>query len=292
MRSALVINAGPFCYKILTSISEVKNNIFTLYSDYKVDGFDSNDLVDFYISIESTNIFRNIFRKQAQFYLDNKVVFNPFPFNHAFAMLEWGMNWCVSTQIHTYLILHAAVIEKHGYTALLPAPPGSGKSTLCASLVLEGWRLLSDELALINLSNFNVVPFPRPVSLKNQSIEIIQKRYPDSVFGSMASDTLKGNVCHLKPPRASIHKQFQESPIAWVIFPKYVSASATEVTKRSRAQSFIEVANNAFNYSLLGVDGFEVLKHVIDRSSCFDFKYSCLDEAVHFFENLEIPREF
>jgi predicted ATPase len=29
---------------------------------------------------------------------------------------------------------------------ILPAPPGSGKSTLCAALVTRGWRLLSDEL--------------------------------------------------------------------------------------------------------------------------------------------------
>ena len=33
---------------------------------------------------------------------------------------------------------------------ILPAPPGSGKSTLCAALVNRGWRLLSDELTLVD----------------------------------------------------------------------------------------------------------------------------------------------
>ncbi|TXL12561.1 hypothetical protein BMR05_15020 [Methylococcaceae bacterium HT4] len=83
------------------------------------------------------------------------------------------MNWCISSQLNTYLIIHAAVIEKSGYAVIMPAPPGSGKSTLTASLIQEGWRLLSDELTIIDVQNACVVPFPRPVSLKNESIDII-----------------------------------------------------------------------------------------------------------------------
>ena len=51
---------------------------------------------------------------------------------------------------HQYLIIHAAVVEKNGLAAILPAPPGSGKGTLTAGSVLSGWRLLSDELTLID----------------------------------------------------------------------------------------------------------------------------------------------
>jgi HprK-related kinase A len=201
------------------------------------------------------------------------------------------MNWCVSTQIHTYLIIHSAVVEKNGYAAVLPAPPGSGKSTLCASLVQEGWRLLSDELTLINLSTSEAVPLPRPIGLKNQSIDIIKQRYPNAVFGVLSTDTLKGSVCHLKPSTESVKMQFNECPVGWIIFPKFKADASTELREIPKGQAFMEIANNAFNYSVLGVDGFEVLKKVVDRADCFSFKYSNLDEAIAVFDQLEPPRE-
>ena len=71
-----------------------------------------------------------------------------------------------------YLIIHAAVVERNGFALLLPAPPGSGKSTLCAGLIHHGWRLLSDELALIDPETATLQAIPRPVSLKLSLIHI------------------------------------------------------------------------------------------------------------------------
>lgn len=201
-------------------------------------------------------------------------------------MFEWGMNWCVSTQIHTYLIVHAAVIEREGYAIIMPAPPGSGKSTLCAALIQEGWRLLSDELALIDPDSLRAVPMPRPVGLKNDSIDIIKSRYPDIVLGKVSSDTLKGSVCHFKPPKKSMEMQQLACPIGSIVFPKYEMGSSTELLIKSKAQACMEVANNSFNYSILGLRGFNTLKGVIDRARCFSFKYSSLDEAIEVFASL------
>ena len=119
-------------------------------------------------------------------------------------MFEWVLNWCVSSHAHRYLCIHAAVIEKDGHAAILPAPPGSGKSTLCAALVSKGWRLLSDELTLVRLDSGELVPLPRPISLKNASIDIIRRYAPGSVFSPVVDDTVKGSIAHLKAPAASI----------------------------------------------------------------------------------------
>ncbi len=287
-----VLKIGPFFYEISSYFDVLLQNIDKLYFDQINSLYEAHDqFIDFYVSIRYPSFARSKIYKQAQFYLDNKIIFNPFPFHHSTAMLEWGMNWCISTQINTYLIIHAAVIEKNGFAAVLPAPPGSGKSTLCASLVQEGWRLLSDELTLINLTTAEAVPVPRPIGLKNQSIDIIKQRYPEAVFGVLSSDTLKGSVCHLKPPSESVKLQFEECPIGWIIFPKYEVDADTELMAKSKGRAFMEIANNAFNYSILGVEGFDVLKKVVDRADCFSFKYSNLDEAIAVFEQLEAPRE-
>lgn len=285
-----LINRGPFVFQICSSLSNIAKNIECFYPSGEVDIL-STVFVDFRLSINALSPPKGWFLNQAEFHFDDQVIFNPFPYHHATAMLEWGMNWCISTQINTYLIIHAAVIEKSGFAAVLPAPPGSGKSTLCASLVQEGWRLLSDELTLINLTTAEAVPVPRPIGLKNQSIDIIKQRYPEAVFGVLSSDTLKGSVCHLKPPSESVKLQFEECPIGWIIFPKYEADADTELEAKSKGRAFMEIANNAFNYSVLGVEGFEILKKVVDRADCYSFKYSNLDEAIAVFEQLEAPRE-
>lgn len=291
LAQGLVFCTGPFRFLIRSSLANVGYNLERLYQDFPVDLYGENSFCDFHVNLRAPRLIRSLIHPQAQFYVDDRVVFNPFPMIHATAMLEWGMNWCISTQIHTYLIIHAAVMEKNGFAAVFPAPPGSGKSTLCASLVQEGWRLLSDELTLINLTTAEAVPVPRPIGLKNQSIDIIRQRYPQAVFGALSSDTLKGSVCHLKPPTESVQRQLIECPIGWIIFPKYEAGAATELSLKPKGQAFMEIANNAFNYSALGVVGFEILKKVVDRADCFSFKYSNLDEAIAVFDQLEPPHE-
>lgn len=287
-----IVESGPFSFRVHTEIQAVIQNLHSLYNTHpECLGKQTSLFIDFHVLVSQANWPVRFSGKQADFRLDGQRVFNSFPLSHATAMLEWGMNWCISTQIHTYLIIHAAVVEKNGFAAVLPAPPGSGKSTLCASLVQEGWRLLSDELTLINLSTAEAVPVPRPIGLKNQSIDIIQQRYPQAVFGVLSSDTLKGSVCHLKPPIDSVKMQHIQCPIGWIIFPKYEAGAATELTPKTKGQAFMEIASNAFNYSVLGVDGFDVLKKVVDRGDCFSFKYSNLDEAIDVFNQLEPPHE-
>jgi hypothetical protein len=46
------------------------------------------------------------------------------------------------------------------------------------------------------------------------------------------------------------------------------------------------LAQNAFNYSHLGADGFRVGAALIDQTTCYDFRYSALDEAIATFDQL------
>jgi len=75
-------------------------------------------------------------------------------------------------------MLHAAVLEKNGRAVVLPGDPGAGKSTLTAALMLSGWRLLSDEITLVDRDDGLLVGLARPVSLKNASIDVIQRAFP------------------------------------------------------------------------------------------------------------------
>ena len=80
----------------------------------------------------------------------------------------------------------------------MPGAPGAGKSTLTAGLIYRGWRLLSDELALIRRSDGQIVPLARPVNLKNESIALMQRFAPSAVFSAPAHDTAKGTVALMR----------------------------------------------------------------------------------------------
>lgn len=284
-KAGIFIQTGSFVTHLQTSIPGVAEGIALLYADYPVQ--EQADFADFHVSLASPRSLRRWFKPQVLFLFDGKPPFKPLPLDQAFPMFEWGLNWCVSSHANNYLIIHAAVVERGGNAVILPAPPGSGKSTLCAALVNRGWRLLSDELALIRVSDGKIIPLPRPVSLKNESIDIIQRYEPDAIFSRRISDTMKGTVAHMKVPSDSIARATETAQAAWVIFPKYQAGSAARLEVLPRGRAFMRVADNAFNYSLLGVQGFETMAGLIDASLCYDFTYSILDEAIETFAELK-----
>ncbi len=129
---------------------------------------------------------------------------------------------------------------------------------------------------------------PRPIGLKNQSIDIIKARYPKAVFGLSSAETIKGNVCHLKPPTESIRLQSVQCPVRWIVFPKFEHKASTQLRNKPKGEAFLQIANNAFNYNIIGKIAFNTLKTVVDQSECFTFQYSNLDEAIEVFDRLRI----
>ncbi|HQS83157.1 MAG TPA: HprK-related kinase A [Thiobacillus sp.] len=279
------LRTGPFSLRLRSRFPAVAEGLAELYGQFEVRNA-HEAFTDFHVSVNPPATLRRWLRPQAAFSFDGMQPFKPLPRDQAFPMLEWGLNWCVSTQAHQYLIIHAAVVEKNGLAAILPAPPGSGKSTLAAGLVLSGWRLLSDELTLIDRKTGLIQPLPRPVSLKNKSIDVIRQFAPDVHINRASHDTVKGTVAHMRPPRDSVRRQHETARPGWVIFPKWEAGAAATLTPRSRAQTFMFLAQNAFNYSHLGADGFRVGTTLIDQADCYDFHYSALDEAIATFDRL------
>jgi HprK-related kinase A len=278
------LQTGAFVTRLKSPIGHIADGIALLYADYPL--LDHAGFADFHINLLQPGGLRRWFRPQVRFDHDGHAPFRPLPVDQALPMFEWILNWCVSSRAHRYLIIHAAVIEKNGCAVIMPAPPGSGKSTLCAALVSRGWRLLSDELALISLDDHLLVPLPRPVSLKNASIDVIARYAPGSVFSRSVTDTTKGTVAHMKPPADSIARAAEKARPAWIVFPKYVAGAPAQMAPIAPARAFMRVAENAFNYSLLGPDGFNALGQVIERTDSFDFSYGVLDEAVELFSRL------
>lgn len=280
----LAIRTGPFNFRIISALRSVADGLRLLYADYPL--VDEHEFVDFTVTLTQSGGLRRWWRPQVKFVYDGEHPFVPLPVDHAFPLLEWAMNWCISSQAHHYLTLHAAVIERAGCAVVMPAPPGSGKSTLCAGLISRGWRLLSDELTLISLNDGLISPLARPISLKNESLAVIRQFVPGVVLNHVTHDTSKGSVSHMKVPTAHVTRFADRARPGWVIFPKYVPEAKAELSARSKADSMLELGRNSFNYTVLGLKGFEMLADLISASDCHDFRYSQLEDAMAVFDQL------
>lgn len=269
---------GPFIVQVRARLESLAQPMYVLYSDFPL--VDSDSLTDFDVVLQCPPNLRRWIQPQVLFKLDGRSLFEPFPQDTAFPLFEWGLNWCVAQRSHQYLMLHAAVLEREGRAILLPAAPGSGKSTLCAALAYRGWRLLSDEFGLFDLERRALAPFPRPVALKNQSIEVIRRFAPEAVLGPLFPKTRKGTVAHLRPPASAVRGMDEAVFPAWVVFPKFTIGARLALRALSKAQAFLRLAHNAFNYEITGAEGFRAVGEIIRSCGCYDLSYCDLDEAV------------
>ncbi len=285
--AGLRLRTGPLVFCIRSRLPAVARGLRHLYAQYPLQ--EEAAFADFHVEVRPVGGLRALLKPQISFLIDGQDTFAPLPGDQGLPMLEWGMNWCVSGACHQYLILHAAVLERHGRALVLPAPSGSGKSTLCAALVFRGWRLLSDELTLIDMQSGAIQPLPRPVSLKNASIEVIRGFAGEAVqFGSIVKDTAKGVVGHFPAPSDALARADELAWPGWVVFPRYQAGAATQLQALPKSRCLMRLIDNAFNYNVQQRAGFERLSALVSDSACFEFSYSNLDEAVTCFEQLAL----
>jgi HprK-related kinase A len=171
-------------------------------------------------------------------------------------------------------------VEIGGAGVILPATPGSGKSTFTAALGANGFRLLSDEFGAVRLDDGRCVPMLRPISLKNESIGIVSRLRPDAALGPTFTGTRRGDVAHLGPDAASVAKRHVPVPIRLVVFPKFETGAALTLEPMSQALAFAKLSVNSFNYEELGPAGFEAVGRVIAGARCYRLVYGDLAEAV------------
>jgi len=283
-RGELVLQVPPFVARLRSDVTRVAEDLALLYGDFELGTPD--DFADFHLEVRREGGLRRWLKPMARFLADDEPAFSPLPAEQGFHMVEWGLNWAVSTMAHPYLSYHAAALERGGHALVMPAPPGSGKSTLTAALAHRGWRLMSDEITLYDLGSGKVSGMGRPVNLKNVSVELIRQFAPQAVLTRPVPDTAKGTLALMKAPADSAARIMEPAPPAWIVMPRYTPGAKPSLMDMPKARMLLLLAEQAFNYDLHGRNGFEATADLVDRCLCLEFEYSTLEDAVACLEQL------
>jgi HprK-related kinase A len=276
--SGIGINFGAARARLVSDVPALPDMLRTVYGAFQVD--EAAGLFDVTTELLRLRGVRGVLRPQVEILCDGVRELEPFPLDTPLPLLEWGTNYALATRLFCYLLLHAGVVERGGRAIVMPAMPGSGKSTLTAAMTMRGFRLLSDEFGVVHLEDGLLLPMLRPLALKNESIDVIRRFAPEAVLGPSFPKTHKGTVAHLAPLAAHVDARHRPAAAGFVVFPKFERAAGVELEPLSRARAFARLAVNSFNYHALGPDGFDALGQLIEDSSCWQLRYGDLDAAI------------
>jgi HprK-related kinase A len=272
------LRVGPFAFRVGAACADVATPLQTLYADYPL----LPDASVFHAHVRVRDVRRWLPRPRrvVRFDVDGRAPHEDMPVGQGLPVLEWGLNLVVALRYHCFLMFHAGALERGGAGLLLPAQPGRGKTTLCAALAHRGFRLLSDEFGLVNPGSTGLLPVPRPMPLKNESITVIRDFVPEVVLGPLIHGTRKGTLAHVRVPRDSVARMHEAAPVRFIVFPHWEAGAPLSLEPVSRADAFRALATNAFNYEMLGESAFETVGRLVEASACFELRYSDLDAAV------------
>ena len=126
--AGLHVRLGPFDAAIQSTVVAIEEPLYALYRDYPL--LDERRVFHFHVKLVPSRSWPHIHKAGVRLLVDGRAPHEDLPRAHALAVLEWGLNLVIALRSHSLLLLHSAAVERGGRVLLLPAWPGSGKTTL------------------------------------------------------------------------------------------------------------------------------------------------------------------
>lgn len=194
--------------------------------------------------------------------------------------IEWAINWHIMLYHPRFYQIHAGVVEVDGQGVILPASPGSGKTTLTAGLVRSGWRYLSDEFALIDPDDLKLRAYPKALCLKEGSFPVIDAMGLQTSRRRDYQKGQKGRVTFVKPFELNGDRIGGRCPVRFVIFPKYAEGQRARLTEISRAEAVLRLNEVSFNFAKFRSAGVRIMADVVRDARVYELAAGELDETV------------
>lgn len=194
-----------------------------------------------------------------------------------------------AVQRHSYLFqIHAGVVSNGQKCLLLPAAPGSGKTTLTAALTAAGFQYFSDEVALLEEPDLEVRPVPISLSVKSGALEVLAPLFPQLRRSANHTREDFETVTYLNPPWVSVRSGLSQTrPAGWIVFPKYSAGATTELRPIGKAEALARLMGEILVVAKpLDKRAVRSLVQWIQRVECYELPNSSLSQAVQLIGSL------
>lgn len=269
---------GPFIACIRTTIPALAAQIYCIYGNHELA---AGEIAEFHLSIVAR---RSVFRPlspEVHCLMDGQRLLSPTSADRAFDLLQQGIKRAILDRVNHYLLFRAAAVERNGSTLLLFSPEEYGESALCAALAYSGYRLLSDEISILDLQTGELMPMPLGMSLRNDSVNELNELLSD-ITDSMAVDR---SLAHFAPPATSVKRSDEPAEAKWVVFAEQLfqensEGASAQIESASDSETFILLSSNSHNYEILAAVGFRAVTDIARSARGYYLSYSGLDGAV------------
>lgn len=178
------------------------------------------------------------------FFILNRLQYRDHRMADVLAHALWAVHGLVPKRAREFLFLHAGAASRDGQAVLVPAPMEYGKSTLVLSLLLQGFDYLSDELGVLDPVTARALPFPKRITLDQDSLRF----FPG--LGDRLADRigLSAQLSHryVRPEDVGV-KAGVPVPVRWLVFPTLDWNGPPRLTSLPRAEAVEKMASHCFN---------------------------------------------
>ncbi|NVJ69284.1 MAG: HprK-related kinase A [Alphaproteobacteria bacterium] len=281
----LALKLGPFATRLNIGDELTQRFILDMYQEAQVE-IGNELLCDFSMTVRPPNLYRRFFRKQIV--PDPGFNFPAVPLPSALSplALEMGLNLNVALQCFRFAIFHAGVVAKGSEALIISAKSGGGKSTLTAALMEDGFRLLSDEFAILDIQDATLKAYPRPVSLKNQAIDVVKAFAGSENVSATFTDTPKGNIAYRRIRASDVAAAGQPASASIILFPEFVEGAAPQITQIDLADAAMQLIASSPNYQVIGEPAFTALMVMLDGVQAFEIKYGNTEDSLEIVHDL------
>ncbi len=199
--------------------------------------------------------------------------------------------WLLQTAVrhHSYFLeIHAGVVSNGEKCVLLPAAPGSGKTTLTAALAAAGFHYFSDEVALLEEPDLEVRPVPISLSVKSGALEVLAPLFPQLRRSPKHTREDSETVTYLNPPAASFRYDLTRTyPAGWIVFPQYSPSATTALRPIGKAEALARLMKEVLVVgTTLDTRIVRSLVRWIQQVDCYELPNSSLSQAVQLVSSL------
>ena len=178
-----------------------------------------------------------------------------------------------------YLIsLHSGALYFKKTALIMPASPGSGKSTLSTYLMHQkGFEFLTDEVVMID-RNSHIWPIPLAITIKEGSWKVLES-YGISLNHLAVHKRFDGQSLHFLPP-VQIATESLALNGAYLIFPKYSEGSTTELKSLTTLEALNIITTSGYEvFDSYDEATIELWVNTLKNLNKYTITYSNLEDA-------------